>query len=155
MSNDTNDERPSRAGEASTVSRIEEAHRELNRRLHALASATDCRGLMLELAGLPKTLAEHFAEEESSDGLYERLQCRRPSVHSELAALRREHEEMLRAVEALQHRLKLEMESEDSGRPLLYPKSQVSELLARLRRHEHDESQLIADVYYSDEGSSG
>lgn len=136
--------------------RIEEDHRTLEDQLDAVAAATTRTALLQGLRPLPRMMQEHFAREEQVNGFYDDLQLRRPSVASELEALRDEHRLILEAfsglVRQMQERIDAEQSVEEISEDMT---SAVARSLERLRRHEHQESVMIGDVYYTDEGGLG
>jgi len=141
------------SGAEHAAGRIEDDHRELRSRLEVLTSSADLAGVLSRLLELPKLLAEHFAEEEASDGLYEDLARRSPALGEKLDALRHEHREILEDLETLsrdiQHSPGPQAQlGEDARRS-------ISRCAERLRRHEQTEAAMIADVYYTDEGGRG
>jgi len=130
---------------------IEDDHRVLRGQLEALTNAADRMGILSVLQGLPKMLSEHFADEEAVGGLYDDLAKRSPAVGKELEVLRREHRAILEELEALTR----ELESHPEGDVGERTRANVNRCMERLRRHEHVESRMIADVYYTDEGGLG
>jgi hypothetical protein len=136
--------------------RIEEDHRTLEDQLDAVAGATTCTALLQGLRALPKMLQEHFALEEQVNGFYDDLQLRRPSVASALGVLRDEHRVILEEFNGLYRQLKERIDAEQTVEEITRDMtSAVASSLDRLRRHEHQESVMIGDVYYTDEGGLG
>lgn len=136
--------------------RIEDEHRTLRDQLDIVASANTTTNLMAGLTSLPKMLSEHFAGEERVDGLYDDLAKRRPSMAAKLAALRNEHQIILDELDALRREVKTRVEAQQTVEEIAKPTTEgVARWLERLRRHEHDESWMIGDVYYTDEGGFG
>jgi hypothetical protein len=140
-------------GEGDATGRIEDDHRELRSRLDALTNKADRAGVLSSLHELPKMLGEHFADEEVAGGLYEELARRNPGLEKKLDALRQEHRELLQELEALGGELP-SAGGADSAIDEDLQRS-IDRCADRLRRHEHAESEMIADVYYSDEGGRG
>jgi hypothetical protein len=136
--------------------RIEEDHRTLEDQLDAVAAATTRTALLQGLRPLPRMLQEHFAREEQVNGFYDDLQLRRPSVASELEALRDEHRLILEAFRGLVRQMQERTDAEQSVEEISEDMtSAVARSLERLRRHEHQESVMIGDAYYTDEGGLG
>ena len=135
--------------------RIEEDHDALREYLRALATATDRATLLSGLTRLSEVLSEHFAEEEGAGGLYDDLLSRSPNLASRLDALRDQHGELLESLEALKGRLQGEIDAVQMKDDAATSLSHALRLVERLRRHEHVESEMIASVYYSDEGGHG
>ncbi len=101
-------------------------------------------------------LKEHFALEEQFNGFYDDLQRRRPSVAPALDALRDEHRVILEEFNGLYRQLKERIEVEQPVEEITDEmKSAVARSFEGLRRHEHQESVMIGDVYYTDEGGLG
>ena len=154
----TNDERRKRreTSQARLAARVEEDHRALRSQLDAIAAATTCEALLASLRDLPKILTDHFALEEQGDGLYDDLRMRCPSMSPELDALCDEHRQILGELEELCRRLNRRMATARSGEDLAESMMRdVARWLEMLRRHDHEESCTIGDVYYSDEGGRG
>jgi len=135
---------------------VEPAHGALRDRIEAIAGATTEDVLVRVMAPLPEMLRQHFALEEQVDGFYDDLQLRLPSRAPELDALRSEHGEILEACDALSRQLKERMNAQPTAREICDDtKKDVASLLDRIRRHEHRESVMIGDAYYTDEGGRG
>jgi hypothetical protein len=135
---------------------VEPAHGALRDRMEAVAGATTQDVLVRVMAPLPEMLREHFAREEHVDGFYDDLQRRLPSRAPELDVLRSEHGEILEACEALSRQLKERMNAEPTAGEIRDDtQKDVASLLDRIRSHEHRESVLIGDAYYTDEGGRG
>lgn len=130
---------------------IEEDHRALRSQLEALGEAADHMGILSKLMNLPKMLAGHFADEEAVGGLYDDLARRSPAISENIEALRREHRAILDELEALTR----EVQSDPEGTVSETTRRGLARCVERLRRHEHAESSMIADVYYTDEGGHG
>jgi hypothetical protein len=136
--------------------RIEEEHHSLREQLDAVAAATTCTALLQSLLPLSEMLQAHFALEEQSDGFYDDLEAHSPSMASELSALRDEHRVMLDEWALLSRQLKERMDAERRVEAIGEDmKKSVERSLDRLRRHEHRESVMIGDAYYTDEGGRG
>ncbi len=142
--------------ESHPAERIEEEHRTLREQLETIAAATTRSALLSSLLPLPKTLREHFDLEEQVGGLYDDLQARRPAIFGELEALRAEHRVILDEFDSLCRQLR--RWSDDEGAIEQISESMTGDIgrcLNRLRQHEHEESRVIGDVYYTDEGGLG
>jgi hypothetical protein len=149
------DERTGRSGtgEDDPAGPIEDDHRVLRSRLEALTDAADHAGILSGLQELPKMLAEHFADEEAVGGLYDDLARRCPSIFEEIEVLRGEHRAILEELEALSREVR--SHPGPDGAISETTRGAVTRCVERLRRHEHAESKMIADVYYNDEGGPG
>ncbi len=136
-----------------SIGRIEHGHRSLRSRLDALTGAADRAGVLSGLQELPKMLGEHFADEEVGGGLYDDLARRRPRLLAQLDVLRGEHRAILAELETLIR----EIQSDPAPGGVLSEATRrgINRCAERLRRHEHDESTMIVDVYYTDEGGPG
>ena len=139
-----------RTGEDHPAGAIEDDHRALRSQLEALTDAADRLGILSGLQGLPKLLAEHFADEEAVGGLYDDLARRCPPISGELDVLRGEHRAMLEELEALTREVRSHLGSDGAIDETML--GSVARCVEKLRRHEHAESKMIADVYYTDEG---
>jgi hypothetical protein len=98
-------------------------------------------------------LSEHFADEEAAGGLYDDLAKRSPAATEQLSELRREHRAILEELEALTRAIESHLEPDGSISEAT--RADVTRCMERLRRHEHVESRMIADVYYTDDGGLG
>lgn len=152
------DERERKTGDAAgqPVHRIEEDHRTLRGQLEELEAATSHGALLETLARLPKMLREHFAHEEHNEGLYDDVRRRRPAMAPQLEALQRDHGTILEEFEALLARVKGHVESEPEGEGVADAVAHhLRQCIGRLRNHELEESTMIGDVYYTDDGGLG
>lgn len=132
---------------------VEDEHRTLRSQLDVISAATTATALMAGLAPLPKMLSEHFAGEEKIDGLFDDLRKRRPARAGEIDALRDEHRIILDEFDALTRQVKTQLDDEQAAEEIGSRTSRdVGSWVERLRGHEHEESILIGDVYYTDEG---
>lgn len=154
----TNDERERQADidPEHPVGRVEEDHRTLRSQLEAAATATTPSDLMSGLADLPKMLSEHFSLEEQVGGLYDDLRSRRPALASDLDSLRTEHQVILDEFDALRRELQAQVDAEQSAETITETmRRDLTRWLERLHFHERKESEMIGDVYYTDEGGFG
>lgn len=155
----TANERQERAGsldESHPATRVEEDHRTLREQLEIISAAKTRSELLAGVLHMPKTLREHFDLEEQVGGLYDDLTSRSPASFRELEALRGEHRVILKAFEALCRQLKRLIEDEGSIEEISERLTgDVGHCLKRLRDHEREESRVITDVYYTDEGGLG
>ena len=152
MTTNGNREAPGAVGRHHSAERIEEDHHALRGQLDAVAAASGRAALVEALPALPAMLQEHFALEEQFDGFYDDLLTRRPALASALDALRGEHPVILDECESLCRQLKERMHAERSVEEIADDmKRDVARLLERLRHHEHEESVMMGDAYYTDE----
>ena len=152
MTTNGNREAPGAVGRHHSAERIEEDHHALRGQLDAVAAASGRAALVEALLPLPAMLQEHFALEEQFDGFYDDLLTRRPALASALDALRDEHRVILDECESLCRQLKERMNVERSVEEIADDtKRDVARLLERLRHHEHEESVMMGDAYYTDE----
>ncbi|MDP6980387.1 MAG: hemerythrin domain-containing protein [Myxococcota bacterium] len=154
----TSQDRARQAGDntGQPVKRIEEDHRTIRDHLDSVAAATTRTDLLAALVVLPKTLREHFEQEEHAEGLYADLLRRKPSVSSELDALRHDHQVILEDLDVLVGRLKGHIDTAEAGDEIAEPIVRgVMRCLEKLRTHERNESRMIGDIYYTDEGGFG
>jgi len=156
MTKNNEREQQTETEEQHPAERIEEDHRTLRDQLDALGSATSRASLFSILLTLPKPLRDHFALEEQVGGLYHDLRARRPSLASELDALRDEHRLILDELDELCRKLEGGQDADRPMQNIAEPMMRdLAHWLERLRRHEHAESGMIGDVYYTDEGGFG
>ena len=107
-------------------------------------------GIMEHLPGLAHAMREHFEAEEEGP-LFTELAKRRPAVGSRLDALKEEHPRLLREIEKITeiagglHDAELYQLREINARIQLF--------VARLRRHEATENELIFEAYWDDVGT--
>ena len=138
------------------VGSIEADHRSLRGRLDELSAAKAATALLSALRPLPKVLQEHFDREEQNEGLYEDLRMRRPSLAPKLDELSSEHGVMMAELEEVRRGIESQLEKGEHGEEIAEPMLRdIARWVERLRRHEHDESRMIGDVYYTDEGGIG
>jgi hypothetical protein len=138
------------------VVRVEEEHHTLREQLDTIQSATTRTGLLEDMLALPKMLVEHFTIEEQAGGLYDDLRKRRPDLATGLDALKEEHQVILDELDEIHLRLKAQIETERAVDDI--PESMTRDVqrwIERLRGHEREESSMIGDVYYTDEGGFG
>jgi iron-sulfur cluster repair protein YtfE (RIC family) len=148
--NDTKDEQPFQ----DTL----DEHRECMQYIVAVEACLDRRpgdsgrwiGRLLEhLPGLARTMREHFEAEEHG-ALFTDLPARNPMVHVRLATLKEEHPRLQREVERI-----IEIIG-GLGEPELYELREINAriqlFIARLRRHEATENELIFEAYWDDYG---
>ena len=134
-------------------------HRECMQYVVALEACLDQRpddpdswvgGLMKHLPGLAGAMREHFEAEEGG-ALFTDLPRRNPMVHARLETLKEEHPRLLREVERI-----IEITGR-LDRPELYELREVNAriqlFIARLRRHEATENELIFEAYWDDYGT--
>ena len=136
------------------VAGIEEDHSSVRDHIEEIAAARTCAALVAALDGLPAELEAHFAREESDEGYFADIGQRRPAVSPQLQAFRDEHRAMLEQLEGVCGQLADRGEGADEEIPPPIHDA-VTQWLEKLRGHELEESRIIADVYYSDEGGYG
>ncbi|MEW6742964.1 MAG: hemerythrin domain-containing protein [Planctomycetota bacterium] len=139
-----------RSEEQASFERILREHRELIQLLDRIAAEESSESLHEELARLDRLLRAHFAHEESAEGLHAILGHSAPWRLREVDLLAREHTALLQAIAALRERLK-----GDSHRVAPGPRTEVGDLLTRLRDHEAREATLLGDTLTTDLGGSG
>jgi hypothetical protein len=143
-------------GQPHPAEHIEAAHDTLRNQLDVIKDATTRTALLRLLLPLHEMLREHFAVEERLGGFYEDLLAHDPSMAHDLDALRDEHRVILDECDSLCQQLKDQMSGEQAVEEIADDtKRDLAALLDRLRRHEHKESVMIGDAYYSDEGGRG
>jgi hypothetical protein len=77
-------------------------------------------------------------------------------ISAQLDSLRNEHQFILDEFEAPCREVKVRIEAEQTLEEIAKPTiNNVARWLERLRRHEREESDIIVDVYYTDEGGFG
>jgi molybdopterin converting factor small subunit len=91
------------------------------------------------LRELVALLGEHFKEEEAADGLYDTVTKIAPRYSGRVKLLAQEHAALLASAEAAERRA-----SETS--------EEISSLIAKLRRHEEMETELLNEAVLSDLG---
>ena len=134
-------------------------HRECMQYVVALEACLDRRpdnaglwigGLLEHLPGLARTMREHFEAEEKG-ALFTDLPRRNPMVYARLKILKEEHPLLLREVERIIEIISGLREAE------LYELREVNAriqlFVARLRRHEATENELIFEAYWDDYGT--
>jgi len=137
------------------IARVEGVHRDLRELLDQLAGATDFDAIAAGLRDLPKTLADHFAEEEAPGGLYDALRHRRPTVESDIGRLCGQHAVLRDQVDALLDRVRAPGASSCTQADLASLRGEALSFIDLLRRHERMETWLVSEIYYSEDGVSG
>jgi hypothetical protein len=108
-------------------------------------------GRLLEhLPELARTMREHFVDEERG-ALFTELPLRRPRIADRLEALKDEHPRMLSEVEKIIEIAGGLKEAEIYELRELNARIQL--FVARLRRHEAAENELVYEVYWDDVGT--
>ncbi|MEE8412172.1 MAG: hemerythrin domain-containing protein [Acidobacteriota bacterium] len=106
--------------------------------------------LLQRLPGLARTMREHFEDEEGGL-LYAELPRRRPHLAVRLAALKEEHPRMLveieKTIDIATHLREAELYE------LRELNARIQLLVARIRRHEAAENELIFEAYWEDIGT--
>lgn len=156
MTTDDEHRRPIAASPDHPVARIEEDHSGVRSRIEEIEAARTRAGLGSALDGLPEQLRQHFALEESEGGYFEDVARRQPAISPQLQRLREDHRAMLEQLDELCRQLAdraRSNEPEEDIPPHLH--GAVTEWVEKLRSHEIDESRIIADVYYTEEGGYG
>jgi len=134
-------------------------HRECMQYVVALEACLDRRpddaglwigGLLEHLPGLARTMREHFEAEEEG-ALFTDLPKRNPMVHARLKVLKEEHPRLLHDVERI---MEITAGLRDAE---LYELREINAriqlFIARLRRHEATENELIFEAYWDDYGT--
>jgi hypothetical protein len=106
--------------------------------------------LLERLPGLARTMREHFEDEEGGL-LYAELPQRSPHIAVRLAALKEEHPRMLDEIEKTIDIAGSLREAELHELRELNARIQL--LVARIRRHEAAENELIFEAYWEDIGA--
>jgi len=106
--------------------------------------------LLEHLPGLSRTMREHFKEEEGGL-LYAELPYKRPRFAVRLEALREEHPRLLVEIDKVIDVTGSLHEAEVYELRELNARIQL--LVARLRRHEAAENELIFEAYWEDIGA--
>lgn len=133
-------------------------HRECMEYVVALEACLDQRpddserwigGLLDHLPGLARTMREHFEAEEKGP-LFTELPKRRPTVGARINALKEEHPRLLTEIDRIieitggMRQAELYELREINARIQLF--------VARLRRHEATENEIIFEAYWDDVG---
>jgi hemerythrin len=140
------------------VLRIEGSHRRIRSDLEVLEKRDDLAQIGEAVDELPDLLKQHFRDEEKPGGLFEEIQSLRPRLGSKLDILRREHREIIRALQGLQGQLREVDEMTRRGElQRLHDDIRLSKaaFLKLIHQHERVESGLVADTYYMEDGGSG
>ena len=103
-----------------------------------------------QLPVLAKTMRDQFEEEEGGK-LYSEISRRRPQVAARLEDLKGEHPVMLTEIDKIIDVVNGMRDAELNELGELNARIQL--LVARLRRHETAENELIYDVYWNDIGA--
>ena len=123
-------------------------HRELRERLDRLVTTTDLPVVIHELAGLRELLAEHFANEEQTDGLHTTVERTAPHLLPVLDHLLAEHVALLASADAA-HAAAVACWRGPAAEVLHL----VARLAAQLVAHEEGEETVLTESVYQDLGA--
>jgi hemerythrin-like domain-containing protein len=146
-------------GLARELERALEEHKECTRRLSELESCLEGRAGMdaaaLEelrdrLAALSETFRVHFASEREGP-LFREFPTSFPQFAHRLETLAREHDLLL--AEAADLEARIEALRDVHARHMRSIEARTRLLLARLRRHEAEEDEILLSAYWDDTGS--
>ena len=135
-----------------------EEHRACMQRVSDLEACLDCHPddsgrwvarLLEHLPALARTMGEHFQDEERGT-LFTDLSLRRPWIVTRLESLKEEHPQMLHEIEKLID-LAGNLRTAETYE-LRELNARIQLFVARLRRHEAAENELIFEVYWDDFG---
>jgi len=153
------DEQRSETSKEESIQNTLDEHRECMQFVSALEACLDRQpdgsgrwvaDLLEHLPGLARTMREHFEGEERGP-LYGDLPQRRPRTATRLEALKVEHPLMLAEI------AKIIDIAGDMGDAEIYElrelNARIQLFVARLRRHEAAENELIFEVYWDDVGT--
>jgi len=134
-------------------------HRECMQHVVALEACLDRRpddrelwvgALLKHLHDLIGTMREHFSAEEEGP-LFSEMPLRRPRTSDRIAALKDEHPRLLAEAE------RIIQVADGLSEPELHElrefNSRIQLFIARLRRHEATENELIFEAYWDDYGT--
>lgn len=140
----------SRDPRTARLKRLEKAHERIAQCVAELESAGDAGEILECLDELIRILPEHFrCDEEGPDGFFDEVRAIRPALDPELKRLEREHRKMLKALEALQTRVR------EGGEDLARIRARRAEWIRKIRAHEDTENRIALEVYFLDEGGLG
>ncbi len=122
------------------------AHARLLDLANNLADAGGPAIMRRTLEAMRPLLAAHFADEERPGGFYADVRRARPWLAPRIRSLAGQHVTMLGAVDGLLQEL--------ADAPTPFPPHQVArdELVALLKQHEYDESELVNEAWWRDLG---
>ena len=131
-----------------SIAELAEEHRKLRLAIDRVEQATDLRTLIPLLGGLHERLKEHFADEESPEGLARVVEESAPERLRHLEQLFEEHREFLAATISLMERTQALLVGPEAD--IL---TEVQLLGRKLKAHENRETELMMDSVYFDIGS--
>jgi hypothetical protein len=142
---------PRRASSRAEPARVgvDRTHEVIRGLLDDLQRATEPPAVLELLDRLAGVLPPHFEEEEGPDGLFAELVSQRPSNDHRVKTFRREHGEILEALEALRRKIR-ELQHALAG-----IEASKTGLLKMVRKHEQGETRFAMDTYLVDEGGPG
>ncbi len=142
---------PNSSSHGSTVSslhKMADEHRELRQTLDRIEQESDLTALIALLKDLYAQLDQHFAEEESEDGLSQTIGDASPQHSRRLEQLFDEHKAFLATTASIMDRAQALLDG---------PKTTIvrdaQHLADDLRAHEEAETEIVMDSIYSDIGS--
>jgi uncharacterized protein (UPF0335 family) len=133
-------------------------HRACMQRVSDLEACLDCHPedsdrwvarLLEHLPPLARTMREHFQDEEGGD-LFSDLSLRRPWIVARLESLKEEHPQLLQEIEKI-----IDVAGKMRAAEIYELRelnARIQLFVARLRRHEAAENELIFEVYWDDFG---
>lgn len=135
------------AKEAASLDQITGEHRALGESLARLDNTTDLHLVLPRLEKLRSQLEHHFEGEESSGGLRRDVREHAPYLLDSLEKIFEEHRRLVADVDGLAEKTRACLEG-----PVAEILHDLSGFVRRMRDHEVRESELLADVYYTDYG---
>ena len=127
--------------------RMEAEHERLAELVERLDHEPDLRELRRELAELTPLLAEHFASEEATDGVFRWVETEAPHCAHDTQTLGDEHVALLARLSRIEGRLDELLEG-----PVAAVERDVAAFVADLRSHEKAETELVANALWTDIG---
>ena len=130
------------------VQRTLNEHAMINAQMRRIATATSLEDLLGLLEDLVPSLLAHFEGEERPNGVIAAMRVAYPNANVHLRRLIDDHGRMRAELDILVARVQQMLDVQRAIR------SNVSDFMARIEDHESRESELLADLVYTDIGDS-
>lgn len=131
-----------------SVKQVEEEHESLKEMFGHIEDARDLPALRPLLEDLEDLLVRHFALEEGQGGLFESIVMAKPRFLSRVEEIKAEHRVLLADLQILLGRVRSKSPPEATLRDARH-------FALRMQDHEHRETELIAEVAFTELGGGG
>lgn len=137
---------PTAAWDDASAESLAHEHARLLELADVLSAAAGSEILLRTLEAMRPPLVAHFAEEERAGGFYDDVLQARPWLAARVRGLQGQHVALTRALDELLSGLT------EAPSPIEPHEAARDALVALLRRHESDESELVGEAWWRDLG---